>query len=375
MNIAVNTRLLIKNKLEGIGWFSFEVLKRITISHPEHQFFFLFDRPFEQDFVFSENVTPVIIKPGARHPVLFYYWFEYKIPVVLSKYNIDLFFSPDGYLSLKTSVKSVAVIHDINFVHRPNDLPYLVRKYYNHFFPRFAQKANSVITVSEFSKKDICETLNIESKKVNVIYNGVSEQFKPLTDKEIKSVKEEFTKGKEYFIYVGSLHKRKNIKNLLISFDIFKQKENTEHKLLIVGEKLFSDNSVEQTLRSMTFKNDIIFTGRVNSDDLVRLLGSAFAMVFIPYFEGFGLPLAEAMASGIPVVTSDRTALPEIGGDSVLYTNPDSIDDIVKNITLLVHDNELYQNLRSRGLKRAVIFDWDKTARQVWSVLEQTLKT
>jgi hypothetical protein len=98
MGIAVNTRLLLKGKLEGIGWFTFETLKRITQNHPEHEFIFIFDRPFDRDFIFADNVTPVIIGPPARHPLLIYIWFDFQIPKILKKYKADLFLSPDGYL-------------------------------------------------------------------------------------------------------------------------------------------------------------------------------------------------------------------------------------------------------------------------------------
>ncbi len=101
MKIVVNTRLLLKNKLEGIGWFTYETFKRITQQHPEHQFYFLFDRKFDDSFIFSDNIEPIVVSPQARHPALFYLWFEHAVPRVLNKINADIFVSPDGYLSLK----------------------------------------------------------------------------------------------------------------------------------------------------------------------------------------------------------------------------------------------------------------------------------
>ena len=132
MNIAVNTRLLLKNKLEGIGWFTFESLKRITTQHPEHHFFFIFDRDFSEEFIFSDNITPLIQFPPARHPFLFFAWFEYALPSLLNKLKPDLFLSPDGFLSLRYQGKSMNVIHDLNFEHYPEDLPALIRWYYRY---------------------------------------------------------------------------------------------------------------------------------------------------------------------------------------------------------------------------------------------------
>src|SRR6056297_2157265 len=135
MKIAVNTRLLLKNRLDGMGWFTYETLKRITKAHPEHHFFFLFDRPYHTDFIFSDNITAVILNPPARHPVLWYLWLEISVKRFLKKNKIDLFVSPDGFIPLKSSIPSVAVVHDINFHHRPGDVPPLTRFYYNYYFP------------------------------------------------------------------------------------------------------------------------------------------------------------------------------------------------------------------------------------------------
>ena len=115
MKIAVNTRLLLEGKMDGIAWFTYETMKRITVQHPEHEFLFIFDRPFSESFIFSGNVTGVIAHPQSRHPVLWYMFFEFGIPAVLKKHKPQLFFSPDGWLSLNTQVKSMAVIHDLNF--------------------------------------------------------------------------------------------------------------------------------------------------------------------------------------------------------------------------------------------------------------------
>src|SRR6056297_1014646 len=141
MRIAVNVRLLLKDKLEGIGWFTYENLKRITQAHPEHEFIFIFDRPYDKSFIFSNNIKPIVVSPPTRHPLLIMTWFELQIPRILKKYKADVFLSPDGFLSLQTEIPQIGVIHDINFAHRPQDIPGAFRKYYNYYFPRFAKKA------------------------------------------------------------------------------------------------------------------------------------------------------------------------------------------------------------------------------------------
>ena len=151
MRIAVNTRLLLKDKLEGIGWYTYETLSRIVKSHPEHEFYFLFDRPYSKEFIFEKNVHPVVISPPTRHPILWYIWFEWRIPKILRKINADVFLSPDGFLSLKSNIPSIAVIHDINFKHHPKNLKFIHRIFYNYFFKKYAKKASRIVTVSNYS--------------------------------------------------------------------------------------------------------------------------------------------------------------------------------------------------------------------------------
>ena len=142
MIIAVNTRLLIKNKLDGIGRFSFEVLKRLTIENPNIEFHFIFDRRFSTDFIFSKNIKTHILRPATRHPILWYFWFEIQLPKLLHKIKPDVFFSPDGFIPQKLKdIPTVTTIHDINFEHRPKDLHWLHSWYYRKYFKKYAQLA------------------------------------------------------------------------------------------------------------------------------------------------------------------------------------------------------------------------------------------
>lgn len=374
MRIAVNTRLLLKGKLEGIGWFTFETLKRITQNHPEHEFIFIFDRPFDPDFIFAENVTPVVIGPPARHPVLFWIWFDFSIPKILKKYKADLFLSPDGYLSLRTKVPQLAVIHDINFVHRPDDLPWLIEKYYNFFFPRFARIAKRIATVSFYSKEDIARSFKISYDKIDVVYDGINQIFKPLSENEKIAVRKKFTGGAEYFLFVGALHPRKNVSGLLNAFDAFKMDSDNNIKLIIVGGEMHKTGDIFETYDNMRFKNDVIFTGRVATSDLHDIFGAALALTFVPFFEGFGIPVVEAMTAGVPVLCSNTTSIPEVGGNAVIYADPMKIDQITDAMLKLANDKELRQELIEKGFEQKNKFSWDETAHLLWESIKRTMQ-
>ena len=373
MIIAVNVRLLIKDRLEGIGWFSYESLKRISRDHPEHKFIFIFDRPFSKDMVFSDNIIPVVAPPPTRHPFLWFIWFEFVIPRLLKKYRADLFLSPDGYLSLSTKTPSISVIHDINFLHRPGDLPLLTRKYYNHFFPRFARKANRLATVSEYSKKDISENYNIIPDNIDVVYNGCNTLYKPLDESIKQSVKNKYSSGCDYFLFIGALHPRKNLLMLLKAFDKFKITTSSNMKLIIVGTHMFRSKEINNAIASLRYNDEIIFSGRLDPDELHNVLGSAFALTFVPLFEGFGIPILEAMNCDVPVICSNLTSMPEVAGEAAIYADPYSLDSITEAMTKITSDENLKKSIIKKGRIQREKFSWDKTAKLLWNSIEKAL--
>lgn len=373
MRIAINTRFLLKDKMEGFGWFTYETVKRIVEQHPEHHFFFFFDRPFDPKFIFASNVTPVVLTPPARHPILFKIWFDYSVTRALKKHQIDVFFSPDGYLSLKTNVPQVGVIHDLNFEHFPADLPKAPLRYLKKYFPLFAQKAAHVLTVSHFSKQDIASTYHIAPEKITVAHNGASPLFKPISEAEKKIIRARFTKEKPYFIFVGALHPRKNIDRLLLAFDSFKQATQSDTQLLIVGAQLWKNKPFQEKLTQLAHKNAIHFSGHVDMETLTQLMASAKALAFVSYFEGFGIPLVEAMQSGTPILAGNKTALPEVVGDAGILVDPYSIDAISNGLARLDHDENLRNELVAKGFERAQLFSWDNTTDIIWNEIEKVI--
>jgi glycosyltransferase involved in cell wall biosynthesis len=374
VEIVVNTRLLLKNKLEGIGWFSYETLKRITQNHPEHHFVFLFDRDFDEEFIFSDNVTPLILSPQARHPILFYWWFEFSVASFLNKYKPDLFLSPDGYLSLGAKCKQLAVIHDICFEHYPNDVSFIVRKYYRHFFPKFAAKATRIATVSYFSENDIVKIYKIDPSKIDVVFDGCNSNYKPSSNDIQLATKNKFSKGSDYFLFVGALHPRKNISRLFKAFDSFKTTQKSDIKLVIVGEKYYWTNEIKKTYLEMKAKEDVVFTGRLSNEELNNVLGSALALTYVPYFEGFGIPILEAMNCDTPVITSNVTSMPEVASDAAILVDPFSVESIATGMNRIYNEPTLRQELIEKGRIRKLEFSWDKTAKLLWESIEKTLK-
>ncbi len=373
MKILINTRLLIKNKLDGIGWFTFETVKRITRNHPNVQFYFLFDRPFSEEFIFSDNIEPIVIGPPTRHPVLWYLWFEHRLPAIVRKIQPNLFVSPDGYLSLNSKVKSLAVIHDINFLHYPKDLPLSSRIYYNHYFPKFAKKAERIATVSEYSKADISKSYGIDANKIDVLYNGHNHVYKAITVVEQEKIKQKYTQGHDFFIFIGSLHPRKNVANMLRAFEKFRTNNSKRIDFVVIGEKFFMTSDIKSTLEGMHFKDDVHFVGRMEPEAMSELLASARALVLVSKLEGFGIPVIEAYSCGVPAIVSNISSLPEVGGKAAIYADPFSIESISFAMNRMINEKGLRTSLAKNCLGMADQYSWDKSAERFWDSINRTI--
>lgn len=373
MRIAVNTRLLLPHRLDGIGWFTAESVRRIVEAHPEIDFFFLFDRKPDPQFIFGPNVTPVVLCPQARHPILWRIFFEISVTRALKKYNIDLFLSPDGWISLRTGVPTLTVIHDLNFEHSNDFLRPSHQRYMKHFFPLFARKATRIATVSEFSKKDIVDTYGISPDKVDVVYDGAHNFYRPCSEDEKEVTRKRFTDGKPYFIYVGTISRRKNLTNILLAFDRYKSlRPESEIQLLVVGSRYWWKDELAAAYDAMQHQADVRFIGHAESDVLAQLMSAATALVYTSLFEGFGIPIIEAFCAETAVITSNVTSMPEVAGDAALLVDPLSVDAIADAMRRVAEDDDLRDELIAKGRGRKDVFSWDRTATLLWESLLKT---
>lgn len=359
--------------MDGIGWFTYEVFSRLVKKHPECEFHFIFDRAWSEQFMFGDNVVPHKIGPQARHPILFYLWFDRRLPKLVKKIDPDLFVSPDGFIPRNLDCKVLNVLHDINFHHNPNDFGWMVRNYYNHFVPQFAQIADRLATVSEFCKADIASAYDIDSSKIDVVYNGVNERYQPVSETQKAQTRKRFTETCPYILFLGTIVPRKNLKNLLIAFDLFKETDNAKHKLLVVGSKKYWTPELEKVYASMQHKSEVIFLGYRMPEELALITASAKVLAFISYFEGFGIPILEAMKCGVPVLSANRTATKEIAGDAAFLVDPFNLQEIREGLVRLTTDPNLRDELVEAGFVRASSFNWDKTASDLWDSMMKTI--
>jgi len=348
--------------MEGIAWYAYEILSRITRNNPDVEFLFLFDRDFSNEFIFSENVRGIKVGPQARHPILYKWWFDYSLPKILNKEKIDLFFSPEGYIPLRGNTAAVNVIHDLGFEHFNDHMKASELKYYRKKFPQFANRAKEIITVSNYSKNDICELYKIDSNKVNVVYNGVRESLR--STQRTKS-------DEDYFIYVGTLHPRKNIVKMIQAFDTFVSQTGRKVTLKIAGRAMGKSNEINNCLQGIRNKHAIHLLGYQSDDQLTQLLAGAKAMVYIPLFEGFGLPVLEAFQNNLPLICANNSSLPEVADDAALMVDANSIEEIVKAMAIVFDKPEYIQKMLVKGKQQVAQFSWDKAAKETWQILKR----
>ncbi|HEX6334406.1 MAG TPA: glycosyltransferase family 1 protein, partial [Flavisolibacter sp.] len=277
-----------------------------------------------------------------------------------------MFVSPDGHCSLATRVPQCMVMHDIGIIHFPGAFRKLHAAYYKWYVPKFLEKARVIATVSEFSKNDIVSRYGVKPEKLQVVFSAARPVFRPVSAEVCEKVKETWTGGREYFIYVGAIQPRKNVTRLLKAFSLFKKRQKTEMKLVLAGRMAWKNDTFIERLKTYKYRDDVVLTGYLAEDELVRLTASAYALVYPSLFEGFGVPVLEGMQCDVPVLTSGGTSMQEIGDDAALYFDPSDPAAIAEQMMRIYKDEDLRARLVARGRVVSSRFTWDRTAQLVW---------
>jgi glycosyltransferase involved in cell wall biosynthesis len=372
MRIAINARLLGKKITEGVGRYTHEVIKSLSHQYPDDQIILYVDQNEIDTTQYGPNVSCRNLIVHPRHPILWYIWFEHLIPRALRQDDIDVFFSPEGMTSLRSRVPTVMTVHDVVFERYPAYVQQSHARFLKKNSIKYHNRADQIVAVSQFTKEEILDIYNIDSAKVTVVPNGRSNDFYQLSDDEKSTLRQLHDIDYEYILYVGSLHPRKNISRLIQSFEQFKTSSTSPIKLVLSGRLAWHSDDIADQLKQSPYPDDIIHLDFFEGD-LNALVNKAVALIYPSLYEGFGLPVLEAMSAGTPVITSGHSAMSEVAGDSAIYFDPTSVDEMSHAIARIVVDDELRSKLCTKGLEQAQRFSWKDHAQEVYSLMIRTL--
>jgi len=299
----------------------------------------------------------------------------------------DILFIPSHTIPLVHPEKTIVTVHDLAFKHFPELFGKMELAYQNFGLQMAVKNASHIITVSENSKKDIVKLCKVPSEKITVIYHGYDQNlYHPLTTEEehkenilkSKSVyTSEILKNKPYIFYVGRLEEKKNVLRMIKTYEFLRKEPKIKHKLILAGKPGYGYDKIKECIESLpeNIKKDIIELGYVENQQLASWMRNASVFYFPTLFEGFGLPVVEAMASGVPVVASNTTSIPEITGSAALLVNPHNIYEMAIALSKVINDSKLRLALVSKGKVRASMFSWSKSAEKTLKVFTNVHKS
>jgi glycosyltransferase involved in cell wall biosynthesis len=361
MKIGIDARFLIPNKMEGFGVYTLELCKALAAQHPDQTFYLFIDRYSSFQIKLPPNCKRILIPIPARLPILWRIWYEIFVPIYAFFLGIDVFVATIGFVP-KGRFKKLSIVHDINFEHFPNTIPKPILSFYQKHFKNYCAKADHIIAISEFTKQDLIQTYQLDAKHISVVYNG-ARQVRSHTHSELNVP--------PYFMVLGSLHPRKNIEGVIKAFELYKQTDTLEAELRIIGAGLFEKQAFNKYAISDSIKPYIHFMGRLSDEEVFVYLTHAKALLFLPLYEGFGLPIVEAMSVGTPVISSNNSSLPEVCGNAALLFDATDHSSIAKGMHNLLEDMDLKSDLVEKGFTQAKRFTWAETAKGVYEQIQQ----
>jgi glycosyltransferase involved in cell wall biosynthesis len=372
MRIGIEAQRIFRKNKHGMDYVVLQEIKELQ-QFDTHNEYFVFVAPGEDHCLEDSKNVHIIEIGGNIYPI----WEQITLPKAVSELKLDLLHCTSNTAPIRCSVPLVLTLHDIIFM-EPRDksnkslyqnMGWLYRRL---VVPRILKKCKYIITVSDFERNNIITRLGIPSERMVMIYNGYNEWFKPLKDLDMKYRK--YIKEPGYFFFLGNTDPKKNTERTLIAYSKYLELSKVKRKLLMADlDKSYLDDIIVKNHIENIYPN-IQMPGYIVNSDLPYIYNNAFAFLYTSLRESFGIPLLEAMACGTPVITSNTSSMPEIGGRNAILINPESPGEIAQMMIKLEKDRDFYDQQKELGIKRAKLFSWRQTAEQLLEVYERVYK-
>lgn len=356
MNIALNG-LFLSEKNTGGGRYLLDLINGISPENCKDSYFALISPKLLKKNIINNPFIKKIdcgLQTNIRPTRLI--WENFFLANLVKKHGIDLLHASGFTLPLNLKCKTVITIFDMTFFSMPQVHQKRKVAYFSKMIPLAINKADKIIAISNQTKNDIVSTLKVHEDKIEVIYIGVNDKFKPINDKVIiENTLDKYHLPEKYILFVGTIEPRKNLINLIHAFNKLKT-AGIEHKLVIAGKLGWNYKAVFAAISQLAVNNDIIFTDYILDKDMPLIYNGASVFVYPSLYEGFGIPVIEAMACGIPVITSNVSSLPEVAGKAAILVDPNNADEIASSIAKVINNPFLAQKMSLDGIKRAELF-------------------
>lgn len=297
------------------------------------------------------------------------------LSVELMPHQLDLFHSPDFIPPRWGCRRAVITVHDLAFLHYPQFLTDDSRRYYHAQIGYAVRRAHAIIAVSHATRDDLINLLAAPPGKIAVIHEGVDREFRPMPAEAVKAALAQWRLSAGYLLFVGTFEPRKNVPGLLRAYARLRERCPDAPLLVLVGNRGWLFDEAMDCVRDLRLDPHVRFFENLPSAELPAVYNGACALVLPSHYEGFGFPVLEAMACGVPTVVANRSALPEIAGEAALAANPDDADELADAMQRASSDSALRAELREKGMQRARLFTWEKAARETVKLYEQTLRS
>lgn len=372
MRIAIDATAIPPNKA-GAGFYIFNLVRGLAEIDRENQYF-VFAKPSDILDWGIEQGNFLFTPSASRARPLRLLWEQIILPLRLNKYDVQILHSPHYTAPLlRGGCRSVVTFCDMTFYLCPQMHSLIKRSFFRTLMPLTAARADALIAISESTKKDMVKLLGISEAKIQVTLLAPADHFKPVNDASmLRLLREKYGILRSFILYVGVLEPRKNVPTLIRSYHNL-LKRGVEHQLVITGKKGWAYEEIFRLVTDLRLQDHVIFTDYVPDSDMPALYSAADLFVYPSVYEGFGIPLLEAMACGVPAISSNISSMPEIVGDAGLLVDPYNDSQLTEAMYLVISNRALHQDLIEKGLTRAKEFSWEKTAKETLAVYERVM--